>query len=203
MTLEQCVCRANMVSILTFRQASVWASQVNLAQFSEFSWQLKWKPNIPMLMMGRPARHFMTSEMLSLTLTKYRHHSRLDKYSFIWNEALTTLSSEINGSLALQWTMLAISYKWSMISLFCKFWLIFRPLFCHDTDAGVTDTDRCHEPDEKPTIRNKLGAYFFFDVPRSLTLLNLKFDAIDSLGTWNDNCLGHKENTCGYDPGSD
>ena len=76
---------------------------------------------------------------------------------------------------------------------------MLRPLYCDDTDAGVTDTSRCHQPGEKATIRHKLGSYFYFDVPRSLNLTNLIFDAVDSMGTWNLDCIGTNEDTCRYD----
>ncbi len=69
---------------------------------------------------------------------------------------------------------------------------------CDDPDAGVTDSGRCHAGLEKPTLRNKIGVFFTIEVPKSLTVSRLVFDALDSLGDWTPQCLGDKTPTCGF-----
>lgn len=46
---------------------------------------------------------------------------------------------------------------------------------------------------------NKIGSYFTLDVPASLTITNVIFDAIDSMGSFDLGCLGQKADTCSFD----
>ena len=45
---------------------------------------------------------------------------------------------------------------------------------------------------------NKLGAYFKLQVPHSLLVQDITFDAVDSSSEWSENCLGEARYTCEF-----
>ena len=46
------------------------------------------------------------------------------------------------------------------------------------------------------TIINKIGAYFHIEVPHSLEIYRVIFDSLDSMGSWNTQCLASHSRIC-------